>query len=117
ARAALAARESRSHGAGRLATDCGRRRMIALLKLYPREWRERYGRELEEIVAAQPRSLRLAVDLLAGAIDAHLKPQLTTGRRTGAPTPEGGEPMLDRLRHGDTAALSKRESLISAALT
>src|SRR5690606_21913137 len=51
ARAALAACEPRGDGAGRLAAPRGRRRMIALLKLYPREWRERYGAELEEIVA------------------------------------------------------------------
>ena len=36
--------------------------MTWLLKLYPREWRRRYGTELEELVASQPKSLQLAVD-------------------------------------------------------
>ena len=45
-----------------------------LLQLYPREWRRHYGAEIEEVVASQPKSLQLVVDLLGGAVDAHLKP-------------------------------------------
>lgn len=40
------------------------------LKLYPREWRERYGDELCELVGDRPTSLRTSMDLIAGAIDA-----------------------------------------------
>jgi len=46
-----------------------------LLRLYPREWRERYGEELAALLEAQ-RPLRVAViaDLVRGAFDAHLHP-------------------------------------------
>ncbi|TAK12605.1 MAG: hypothetical protein EPO35_11230, partial [Acidobacteria bacterium] len=40
------------------------------MKLYPREWRERYGDELVELVGDRPLTIGGAVDLIAGAIDA-----------------------------------------------
>jgi hypothetical protein len=48
-----------------------------LLRLYPRRRRERYAEEVEAYLASEPRSFRLAVDLLAGAVDARLNPQVT----------------------------------------
>ena len=50
--------------------------MTWLLKLYPPRWRQRYGAELTALVAAQPFSLGAAFDLMAGAVDAWLHPQL-----------------------------------------
>ena len=67
--------------------------MTWLLKLYPREWRRRYGAELEELVASQPKSLQLVVDLLGGAVDAHVKPQ-AFARQLDGPTAE----ILDKTR-------------------
>jgi hypothetical protein len=49
-----------------------------LLRLYPPSWRRRYGDEMEDLLAHQPITVRTAVDLLAGAIDAHLNPQRRT---------------------------------------
>lgn len=40
------------------------------LKLYPREWRERYGDELSAMVGDRRLSLGSSIDLIAGAIDA-----------------------------------------------
>ena len=48
------------------------------IRLYPPAWRRRYGRELAELLAAQPASFRTAVDLVAGAVDAWLNPQSST---------------------------------------
>lgn len=48
----------------------------AILRCYPRAWRERYGDELAELIAREPRSPRLALDLALGALDAHLHPQV-----------------------------------------
>lgn len=46
-----------------------------LLRLYPRAWRERYGEELSSLVDAQSHlSIAEAIDLLRGAVDAHLHP-------------------------------------------
>jgi hypothetical protein len=50
--------------------------MTWLLNLYPSRWRDRYGAELRELVAAQPFSIGAALDLVAGAIDAWLHPEL-----------------------------------------
>ena len=52
--------------------------MTWLVRLYPPAWRRRYGRELEELVAAQPASFGTAIDLVAGAVDAWFNPQLST---------------------------------------
>lgn len=42
--------------------------------LYPRAWRERYGDELEALLEANHLGLRSRVDLVRGALDAHLHP-------------------------------------------
>jgi hypothetical protein len=50
--------------------------MSGLIRLYPRAWRERYGDELEALVAERPPTLRDRVDIVRGAVDARLFPQL-----------------------------------------
>jgi hypothetical protein len=55
-----------------------------LLKLYPPRWRRRYGAELSELIAAQPFSIGAAADLIAGAIDAWLHPQLAASPSSDA---------------------------------
>ncbi len=47
-----------------------------LLQLYPPRWRQRYGAELAELIASQPFSIGGTIDLLAGAIDAWIHPEL-----------------------------------------
>lgn len=47
-----------------------------MLHLYPARWRERYGDEFGAVLAHQRASLGLFVDVFAGAIDAHLHPQI-----------------------------------------
>lgn len=42
--------------------------------LYPRAWRERYGDELEAVLETERVSLATRLDILRGAIDAHLHP-------------------------------------------
>jgi hypothetical protein len=55
-----------------------------LIDFYPRRWRERYGAELEAFVARRQASFRVALDVLRGAIDAHLHPELVTRRSFSA---------------------------------
>lgn len=50
--------------------------MIWLLRLYPEAWRKRYGEEFAAILAGQHASLGLIMDVLGGAVDAHLHPQI-----------------------------------------
>lgn len=47
----------------------------ALVRLYPRAWRERYGEEFEELLGSRGIGLRLIVDIVFGALDARLAPQ------------------------------------------
>jgi hypothetical protein len=54
--------------------------MKSLLKLYPRRWRERYGAELEAFLDATSWTPRLLLDLLKGAVDANLNPDLAVRR-------------------------------------
>lgn len=47
-----------------------------LLRLYPARWRERYGEEFTAVLASQRASPGLVLDVLGGAVDAHLHPQI-----------------------------------------
>ena len=55
----------------------------ALVRLYPRAWRQRYGPEMRELLAAEKPSLRTYADLIAGAVDARLNPQAKPAERAG----------------------------------
>lgn len=72
--------------------------MIWLLRLYPSPWRRRYGGEVAEMLAARRFSLRIAIDLVAGAIDVWLHPSATLAA-AGAADPHPGEKktMLSRI--------------------
>ncbi len=50
--------------------------MTWMVRLYPAAWRERYGKEFAVIMADQRPSLGMIIDVLAGAVDAHLHPQV-----------------------------------------
>jgi drug/metabolite transporter (DMT)-like permease len=54
--------------------------MTWLLQLYPARWRERYGEEFGAVLASQRASVGLVLDVLGGAIDAHLYPQIQHSR-------------------------------------
>jgi hypothetical protein len=45
-----------------------------LLRLYPGAWRRRYGRELALLLDERPPTRRAQLDLVRGALDAHLHP-------------------------------------------
>ena len=55
----------------------------ALVRLYPRAWRQRYGPEMQELLDAEKPSLRTYADLIAGAVDARLNPQSKPAERAG----------------------------------
>src|SRR5256885_517353 len=65
-----------------------------LLQLYPAQWRERYGEEFGAVLASQRASPGLVLDVLAGAIDAHLHPQiLASGSEQIAQNKSGDDTM------------------------
>ncbi len=62
----------------RRATGVSPKRLASLLVgLYPAAWRKRYGTEILALLEDDPPSLRGLGTLLAGAADAHLRPQCT----------------------------------------
>ena len=50
--------------------------MKALVRLYPRAWRDRYEAEVIDLLDQRRPSFRDALDLVVGAVDAHLHPQV-----------------------------------------
>lgn len=50
--------------------------MSALVRLYPRPWRERYETEFLDVLASRPPSIGDRVDIVRGAVDARLHPEL-----------------------------------------
>jgi hypothetical protein len=67
-----------------------------LLAAYPRAWRERYGRELSDLLTQQRVTPTLVIDLAAGAIDARLHPELAPHPAANAST-EGDRHMVGKL--------------------
>ena len=70
------------------------------LKLYPREWRERYGDELSELVGDGPLTFGGAIDLIAGAIDARFarEKKMPAALRTACLTRKEPQTVADALR-------------------
>ena len=79
-----------------------------LLRLYPRIWRERYGAEVEDMLSGHAFSLRVAIDLMAGAIDTRLHPSATLAAAVAAAPPTIEEKhMLARIIRFDCAMNAK----------
>jgi len=60
--------------------------VTALVRLYPRAWRERYEAEFLGILEARPPSRRDRLDILRGALDARLHPEIPGRPDAPAPT-------------------------------
>ena len=68
--------------------------MTALVRLYPRAWRDRYESEFLAVLADRPPRLGDRLDILLGALDAHLDPEVAEG----APDPAIAETRGRRTR-------------------
>lgn len=76
--------------------------MTWLLRLYPPPWRRRYGGEVAQMLADQPFSFRMAIDLIAGAIDVWLHRSATLAAAIAAePRFEEKKTMLQRIARLD----------------
>ena len=67
-----------------------------LVRLYPADWRARHGEELAAILEERPPGPMDTLDLLHGALDAHIRSQVARARlgREGGRVPRG------RVTHG-----------------
>lgn len=50
--------------------------MSAVIRLYPQAWRDRYGDELDDLLAGRAIGFGGRLDLIRGALDAHRHPEL-----------------------------------------
>jgi hypothetical protein len=92
--------------------------VIRLVWLYPPAWRRRYGRELAELLAAEPASFRTVMDVTAGAVDAWFNPQSSTAtaqdaRGAGAMVPK----MVQMKSCGYGPDVTVADSVKAAAVT
>lgn len=62
-----------------------------LVWLYPARWRARYGDEFAAVLDSQRASVGLVLDLIGGAIDAHLHPQVLPSHSNQFLNPNQGE--------------------------
>lgn len=76
----------------------------ALLRLYPRQWRQRYGDELGALLEEEPLKAAAVVDVLRGALDAHLHPELVRPALVAA-TGSGGIRLVPRSPRGRVLTL------------
>ncbi|HWC28533.1 MAG TPA: hypothetical protein VG845_00490 [Dehalococcoidia bacterium] len=91
--------------------------MKYLIRLYPRAWRARYGDEFAALVEDQPLRPGLLLDILAGAIDAHVSPQCQVELEGTDKSRPGGHVMrLLAIRCAAGPRLSTAEQLLSALL-
>ncbi len=58
--------------------------MSRLVALYPGAWRDRYGVEMEDLLSARPPTLAERFDLLFGAFDAWVHPQVRRAKTAAA---------------------------------
>ena len=93
--------------------------MTWLVKLYPPAWRRRYGRELAELIATEPASFGMAIDLIAAAVDAWLNPQSSTA--AAAADAKGAGVMVPKMLQlkcaGYGANVTRADNLKAAAIT
>lgn len=80
-----------------------------LLKLYPPAWQRRYRREMEAHLEVEPAGIRTALDLVAGAVDAWLNPEVIPA----AAATEGEQIMITAARC-ESVAISRADAGRSA---
>jgi len=75
----------------------------AFVRLYPTAWRARYGPEFEALLVERPPAARDRIDIVLGAVDARLSPQvdpspIVTGARIvrGNAIAPGAQPPVRR---------------------
>jgi hypothetical protein len=92
-----------------------------LLGLYPRAWRERYGDEYLALIGDRPLRLPQIIDIVSGAIDAHLSSDIRAMASRGHVTHiQGGTAVIEALRqsciHDRQAIISKRDAWTGAGV-
>ena len=64
--------------------------MSALIRLYPKAWRDRYGQELKDVLSGRAVGIVGRLDVVRGALDAHRHPELVD---PSVPNPSAAAPV------------------------
>ena len=84
-----------------------------LMRLYPRVWRDRYGEEFIATLSAQRTTPLLVLDIILGAVDAHLHPQISARAFAG----DRSMTNLQRRCSFTTAAAGPRDHFVASGVT
>ena len=87
-----------------------------MVKLYPAAWRERYGEEFATVLAAQPMSLGLVMDVIGGAVDARLHPQPSMAQTSRTNGDEMTSAMFQRCMAGGPKLSTREQKAASIAM-
>jgi hypothetical protein len=90
-----------------------------LLRLYPRDWRDRYGEEFLATVGDGALHVQQMIDIVMGAIDAWLSLDVRRATRSYSTVPNGGgSTMLKSIVACERAAFraSKKDALVGAGV-
>jgi hypothetical protein len=71
--------------------------MSRLVRLYPEAWRSRYEAELLDVLESRPPTPLERLDVIRGALDAHLHPQVVAAGNASAPAPDDAARVARRL--------------------
>ena len=79
--------------------------MSRLVRLYPRAWRERYETEFLGLIAERPPTLGERFDIVRGALDARLHPQVRATNGAMPPSPQADADVRLARRFGFAAMI------------
>lgn len=86
-----------------------------MVQLYPAAWRQRYGEEFAAVLAEQRASPGLILDVLAGAVDARLHPQVREKENSKGEDTMTNE-MMQRCAAGGPKLSKEDQKIASAAV-
>src|SRR5262245_55927000 len=90
-----------------------------LLRLYPRNWRERYGEEFLAMLGGEPLHLQQVIDIVMAAVDAWLSADVRQAVQLGNMASNQGGSMTAQslvVCGGTTFRATRRDGLIGAAV-
>jgi hypothetical protein len=76
-----------------------------LIRLYPRGWRDRYETEFRDLLSERRPTVAERFDIIRGALDAHLDPQMPRNVEAAAVSPMRGEDVRLARRLGMAAVI------------
>ena len=90
--------------------------MSRLVRLYPAAWRSRYEAELVDLLSSRPPTVLERIDIVRGALDAHVHPQVAVEGNPSAPPQDDEVRLARRLGIGATVGAALWAVAFAASL-